>query len=95
MNDDEFQALQEENEQKAELAAAIEAAKAAGLDADKVMAEAREAYEFLRKLNYSHPTLAKPLVGKTLLHQIGIYSERQSMTQALKNAAKKAKGGSV
>jgi hypothetical protein len=94
MNDDEFRAMQEENEQKADLAAAIEDAKALGLDAEHIMAESRAGYKNLQKLNYSHSTLKKPLVGKDILNQTGIFSERHGMIQALRNAVKKAKGES-
>lgn len=92
MNDDEFQALQEENQHVAELAEAIEEAKTAGLNPDKIMADSRQGYRNLEKMKIKVPGTAKVIRPKDHLNKTGIYSERHSMIMALRNAVKRAKG---
>jgi hypothetical protein len=92
MNDDEFQALQDEQKQVAELAEAMEEAKNAGLNVDEIISEARKGYKNLVGFKMKVPGTSKVIKGNTFLLKTGLYSERHSMISALRNAVKKAKG---
>ena len=87
MNDDEWQAHQDEEKQITELAEAIENARAAGLDPEKIMADARLGYRNLTKTK-----IGKDAVGKKALLRTGLYSERHGLITALQSATKRAKG---
>lgn len=92
MNDDEFRALQQEQEEVRQLAEATEEARAAGPDPDHIMAESRKGYEGLMKTKLKILGTEKVIKGNSILLKGGIYSERLGMINALRNATKKAKG---